>query len=195
MIKYVLTFLLACFLMSCSSSETIERIDAEAIQVEIKDLVETPEKYTNKLVKFSGYLIGSEFSQYDDAGIFVLCLADEPMSGDLSERIIFPDIKYKVRVAEDGYNDSVLKQCYTLSQKAGKLGLPVGVVGVYAPGHSYFYYHKGIDVYLQELHIDSRMLNTDYEDKSKFSHEAPGTFKKVYQGGKKVFEVIKDLIP
>ena len=142
-----------------------------------------------------GYLIGSEYSQYDDAEIFVICLADEPMSGDLTERIIFPDIKYKVRVAEDGYNDSVLKQCYTLSQKAGKLGLPIGVVGVYAPGRPYFYYHKGVDVYLQELHIDSRMLNTDYDDKTKFSHDAPGTFKKVYKGGKKVFEVIKDLIP
>jgi hypothetical protein len=183
------------FLIGCSSSETVERIDAEAIQVEIKDLIDTPDKYAGKLVKFSGYLIGSEYSQYDEAEIFVICLADESLSGELSERIIFPDIKYKLRIAEDGYNDSVLKQCYTLSQKAGKLGLPIGIVGVYAPGRPYFYYQTGIDVYLQELHVDSRMLNTDYDDKTKFSHEAPGTFKKVYKGGKKVFEVIKDLIP
>ena len=193
--KWLLILTLIYTAMSCSSTHTVDRIDAEAIQVEIKELVENPDKYKNKLVKFSGYLIGSEYSQYDDAEMFILCLADEPMNGELTQRIIFPEVKFKLRVAEDGYNDAVLKQCYTLSQKAGKLGLPVGVVGVYAPGHPYFFYQKGVDVYLQELHIDARMLNTDYDDQSKFSHDAPGTFKKVYKGGKKVFEVIKGLIP
>ena len=72
MMRYIFISILAFFLMSCSSSKKIERIDAEAMQVEIKDLVNKPEKYTNKLVKFSGYLIGSEFSQYDEAGVFAV---------------------------------------------------------------------------------------------------------------------------
>ena len=187
--------IISSLFFSCGSSESIERIEAEAIQVEIKDLVDKPEKYQGKLVKFSAYLIGSEFTQYDAAQIFILCLADEPINGELKDQIIFPEVKYKMRVAEDGYNEDVLKQCYTLSRKAGKLGLPIGVVGVFAPGYPYVFYHKGVDVYLQELHVDSRMFNTDFADVTKFAHEAPGTFKKAYEGGKKVFKFVKDLIP
>ena len=193
--KYFLTLCLSALLLGCGSREKVERIDSEAIQVEIKDLVDKPNIYRGKLVKFSAYLIGSEFTQFDNAQIFILCLADEAMAGELKDQIIFPEVKYKIRVAEDGYNEAVLKQCYTLSRKAGKLGLPIGVVGVYEPGHPYAFYHKGVDVYLQELHVDSRMFNTDFDDVSKFAHEAPGTFKKVYKGGKKVFEFVKDLIP
>ncbi len=82
-----------------------------------------------------------------------------------------------------------------MSEKTAKLGIPISVVGVYDPGKIYYYYDSGIDLYIQEIHFDSHVVNTDFNDKSQFAQEAPGTLKKVYKGGKKVFEFAKDLIP
>ena len=77
--KLIFSLLVCSILMSCGSTSKIERIDSEALEVQLKDLVDSPEKYQGRLVKFNAYLIGSEFTQYEDAQIFVLCLADETL--------------------------------------------------------------------------------------------------------------------
>jgi len=184
-----------CF--SCASSDSDSRTIRDSAQdVSLKELLNEPDKYQDEIVRIKGYILGSEFANSsDNVDIFVLSITDEPIYIYQDNQLAFPNIKTKVRAAEDGYNSSILKDCHELILDAKKLGAPVYLIGTYKPGTPFHYYPTGIDLYLHQIQLDRHVVNTDYGDKSTWAYEAPGFLKKTYQAGKKVLDFVKKLIP
>lgn len=196
-LKLLLLNLLWILCLSCSSSDSeSSKMHHSAKDVDLKELIAEPEKYTNEVIRIKGYILGAEFTNSsDDIDIFVLSVSDEPIYIYEPNQLIFPEIKTKIRAAEDGYNSSILKDCYELVQDAKKLGLPVYLVGTYQPDTAFHFYPTGIDLYLHQIQLDRHVVNTDYGDKSTWAYEAPSFFKKIYQGGKKILDFAKKIIP
>ena len=80
-------------------------------------------------------------------------------------------------------------------ENARKLGQEVTIYGEFIPNQPFYYYKKGIDLYIDQVRIGNRTVNTDYGDKSKLAHDAPGMFRKLYQGGKKIIDLAKKVRP
>ena len=193
---YLLSLMIA-FCFSCASSESDSRTIRDSAQdVTLKELLKEPAQYKDEIIRIKGYILGAEFANSsDDVDIFVLSITDEPIYIYQDNQLAFPNIKTKIRAAEDGYNSSILKDCYELIRDAKKLGTPVYLIGTYKPGEAFHYYPTGIDLYLHQIQLDRHVVNTDYGDKSTWAYEAPGFLKKTFQGGKKVLKFLKKLIP
>ena len=191
----LLLLLILVLSAGCSSSETVPAEDTYS-PVSIRDLVETPEIFIGQKVIVTAYVLGSEFNpSEDDAQFFILSLGERAVSGSRGNQLIFPDEKYKVRAAEDGYNGEIIKDCYIMADNARKLGQEVTIFGVFNPGEEFYYYEKGVDLYIEQIRIGERTVNTDFGDKSKLAHDAPGMLRKIYQGGKKIIDLAKKYRP
>ena len=183
-------------LFSCSSNQSVSP-DTSYVEVSVRDLVDFPDKYRYKNVMIEAYVLGAEFDPSEDgAQLLILSLGEEVQVDDSkANQIFFPNVKYKIRAAEDGYNSEVIKNCYIMADNARKLGSKLTVFGKFVPDQSFYYYGNGIDVELQKLRVGNRTVNSDFDDKSKFAHETPGMLKKMYQGGKKLIDIADKITP
>lgn len=183
-------------LFGCSSNQSVSP-DTSYVQATVRDLVDNPHKYRHKNVMIEAYVLGAEFDPSEDgAQLFILSLGEDVQVDDSkANQIFFPNIKYKVRAAEDGYNSDVIKNCYIMADNARKLGSKLTVFGKFIPNQSFYYYGNGIDIELQKLRVGNKTVNSDFDDKSKFAHETPGMLKKMYQGGKKLIDIADKITP
>jgi len=180
---------------SCSSPPVQEE-EEDYKNVSLRKLTEKPHKYDGKTIVVSGYVLGTEYNPSEDgAQFFILTIGERPRSTDSAEqKLIFTKEKHKVRAAEDGYNAGILKSCYIMAENARKLGIPITIIGDFTPDKEFYYYETGISLFIRQMKVGDRTVNTDYGDKSKLAHSTPGFIKRVYQGGKKLFKLTKNLI-
>ena len=82
-----------------------------------------------------------------------------------------------------------------MADNARKLGTKVTIFGHFNPDQPFYYYGNGIDIEIEKMRVGNKTVNTDFDDKSKFAHEAPGMLRKVYQGGKKIIDIAGKLRP
>lgn len=193
---YILFFCTAgLILLSCTSPPAQEE-EEDYKHVSLQKLTRKPHKYDGKTIVVSGYVLGTEFNPSEDgAQFFILTIGEKPRSTDsVEQKLIFTKEKYKVRAAEDGYNSGILKSCYIMAENARKLGLPITIIGDFKSDKKFYYYETGISLFIRQMKVGGRTVNTDYGDKSKFAHETPGILKRIYQGGKKAFKLAKDLV-
>jgi len=197
--KRTICLMLTCFatiiIPSCSSTPVQEE-EEDYKNVSLKKLTEKPDRYDGKTIVVSGYVLGTEYNPSEDgAQFFILTIGRSPRSTDnVEQKLIFMTEKHKVRAAEDGYNSGILKSCYIMAENARKLGIPITIIGDFNPDKKFYYYETGISLFIRQMKVGDRTVNTDYGDKSKFAHSTPGVLKRIYQGGKKLFKLAKDLI-
>lgn len=192
-------YLFCCLILllcSCSSTTTAES-DEKFTPVEFNDLRNSMSKYEGKRVVFDAYVLGSEYNPSEnDRQFFVVSLSDQPCPVSSKSGMLFcPGVKNKIRAAEDGYNSAVIENSYKLMNNARKLSQLVTVYAECQPNREFYYYGNGIDLYISKVKIGNKTVNTDYADKSKMAAEAPGYFKSIYKGGKKLFDLAKKLRP
>lgn len=193
--KYLLILALVV-LSSCSSTSTAEP-DEKFTRVEFSQLQSSLSEYDGRKVVFDAYVLGSEYNPSEnDRQFFIVSLSDTPCKISRKSGSLFcPNVKNKIRAAEDGYNSGVIKNTYMLLNNARKLGQPVTFYAECQPNRVFYYYGNGIDIYISKIKIGDTTVNTDYADKSQMAAKAPGYFKSVYKGGKKLFELAKKLKP
>ncbi|MCM8533489.1 MAG: hypothetical protein NE330_20140 [Lentisphaeraceae bacterium] len=194
--KNLLIAILFCFLCSCSSQKVVSP-DQEFIKTSIKELVDSPDKFIGEDIMLEAYVMGAEYNPSEEgAHFFILSLGEEVQyDNKKGNQIFFPRVKYKVRAVEDGYNGSVIKDCYIMADNARKLGSRLTVFGRFNPDQPFYYYGNGIDIQVEKMRIGNRTVNTDYEDKSKLAHETPGMIRKLYKGGKKLIDLADKIKP
>jgi hypothetical protein len=188
--------MLVMFFVGCSSSEKVAA-DHEYVKVSIRDLVDNQKDFDGKIIMLDAYVLGAEYNPSEDgAQFFILSLGEEiQCDNKKGNQIFFPNIKYKVRAVEDGYNGGIIKSCYIMADNARKLGMKVTVFGEYKPDQPFYYYGNGIDIQIQKIRMGNKTVNTDFNDKSKLAHETPGMLRKVYNGGKKIISFAGKLKP
>ena len=144
--KIFLKYLLLSLLFASCSSTNDPGGDHGFIRVTVKELSNSPNFYSGQEVVLDAYVLGAEYNpSEDDAQFFILTLGEEPQyDAAKASQILFPQVKRKVRAAEDGYNEEVIKDCYEMSVRARKLGQKVTVFGVYMPGEPFYYYEINI---------------------------------------------------
>ena len=193
--KYLLTVLLFC-LVGCSSSNT-PKPDSEFKRVDFTQLAQSINAYEGERVVFDAYVLGSEYNPSEDGRqFFILSLGDEAKPGHKNPgHLFFPEVKNKLRAAEDGYNGGVIVNCYKMADNARKLGHKITIYAECKPNRNFYYYGTGVDLHISKMKVGEKTVNTDYADKSKMAAEAPGYFKSVYNGGKKIFDLAKNLRP
>ncbi|MCM8525947.1 MAG: hypothetical protein NE327_05490 [Lentisphaeraceae bacterium] len=194
--KYLLLISLLVLACGCSSTTKAEP-DDKFTPVEFNELTNSLHKYNGKKVVFDAYVLGSEYNPSEnDRQFFVVSLSDQPCKKtSKAGTLLCPGVKNKIRAAEDGYNSGVIKNSYMLMNNARKLGQLVTVYAECQPNREFYYYGNGIDLYISKVKVGETTVNTDYADKSKMAAEAPGYFKSMYQGGKKLFDLAKKLRP
>lgn len=193
--KYLILTLIL-FLVGCSSN-TESVPDDRFQEVEFDQLAESIHSYRGQKVVFDAYVLGSEYNPSEDGRqFFILSLGNEwKEDGNKSGELFHPQVATKLRAAEDGYNEGVIVHGYKMADNARKLGQKVTVYAECRPKEPYFYYREGVDLHISKIKFGEKTVNTDYADKSKMAAEAPGYFKKMYQGGKKLFDLAKKLRP
>jgi hypothetical protein len=190
--RWILIILLAGLVGCSSTNEPGE--DKEFKAVTLKELVDKKNTYVGKQVMLDAYVIGSEYNPSEGgAQFFVLSLGDEGAYDGSANQLYRPEVKYKIRAAEDGYNKKVIKDCFEMSNIARRTGQKVTVFGTYQPGESFYYYENGVDLRIAKIRIGNVTVNTDFADKSKIAAETPGILKKIYNGGKKLYDIVKKL--
>jgi hypothetical protein len=188
-----LIIVLLLLLVACSSTNP-PPADDEFSPVTVQELIENKEEYDGRQVVFDAYIVGSEYNPSEDgAQFFILSLGQSSSPKRGKNTIYCPGVKYKIRAAEDGYNKEIIEDCFRMSNLARRMGQKVTVFGTYKPNEEFYYYTSGIDLRIAKMRIGNKTINTDFADKSKVAHDTPGLLKKVYQGGKKIYELAKKL--
>ena len=192
----IIAFVLMLF-WSCSGSNYTASPDVDFVKVSIKDLVDTPNEYAGDDIMLEAYVLGAEYNPSEEgAQFFIISLGDDVQCDNKKgNQIFFPDIKYKVRAAEDGYNGSIIQNCYVMADNARKLGSKITIFGRFNPDQPFYYYGNGIDIEIEKMRVGNRTVNTDFDDKSKLAHETPGMLRKVYRGGKKLIDIADKIKP
>ena len=187
---------LVLFLLGCSSNQSAKP-DKEFTHVKFEDLSSNIQDYNGRHVVFDAYVLGSEYNPSENKRQFyVISLSDEPCrKSSKSGNLFCPDVKNKIRAAEDGYNFGVIVNSYKMVDNARKLGQKITVYAECQPNRNFYYYGNGVDLYISKIKVGEKTVNTDYADKSKMAAEAPGYIKSVYKGGKKIFDLAKNLRP
>lgn len=184
----LLSFSLSLFLFASCSNTSIEK--REYLKTDIESLQDNPQKYDGQFIKVEGYIIGNEYLP-SKTGLSLLILTISKDSQPLyakENQIIFPNVKYKIRAAEDGYNLGILKKCNKLSVKFLKSSEKVIIYGQFKPRQSFFQYDTGVPLNITQIQFKKETIYSDYNDKSAFAHEAPGIMRKIYTGGKKLLK-------
>ena len=197
MINVIRNIVVPCLTLSLFISCANNTKDEEDYPtVPLYKLTKKPDRYAHKTIVLTAYVLGTEFHPSESgAQFFILTLGEKPRTViQEGKQIIFADIKNKIRAVEDGYNAGILKSSYIMAENARKLGLQITVIGEFKPNEPFYYYESGISLFIRQMRVGDTTVNTDYGDKSKFAHSTPGFLKKAYQGGKKIFKFVKDLL-
>ena len=180
--------------VGCDRKESLSLDDF--VPVTISEIVSNESAYIGKTVTVEGYVLGLEIREgKNDGEVWVMVLSDKPFSGDTPpERLIFPQVKNKIRAGEDGYNSEILERCFKICNNARDNRSIVKVFGTFAPTHAFSYYNSGIDLHLNAVEINGVLINTDYNDHGVIKQKTPTVMRGLYKGGKKLSEVLKKTV-
>ena len=188
------TVLLILLLLSMGCEKESEVRGYESVtRVQISDLLARQTEYISKKISVEAYVLGSELYQDSKNGrIWIMVLGDQPQLDDSkADQLIFPGIKNKIRVAEDGYNRDIIDRCFEVCRSLRKHGLLVRVYGVFNPAKKFNHFYSGIDLELAAIEVNGTIIDTDYDDHSDFAEKTPSVMKKIYKGGKGISKVIR----
>ena len=179
----------------CEKQQTFLSIE-DYTQSTIAEIHEGNEELAGEKLMAEGYILGLEI-QHDitDNIVWVMVLGDAPYFDETgNSQLIFPTIKNKIRVGEDGYNNEIMKRCYSVCEEAKQNGRSIKVFGTFLPSEPFNHYNDGVDLQLDAVKIGSMLINTDYEDHGKLKERTPGLVRKLYKGGKQISKLLKKAV-
>jgi hypothetical protein len=184
--------ILLLLLMGCEKKSAVQGYES-VTEVRISDLLEGQSEYTAKKISVEAYVLGNELYQDSKNGrIWIMVLGDQPQLDDSkADQLIFPGIKNKIRVAEDGYNRDIIDRCFEACRSLRKRGRLIRVYGVFNPAKKFNHVHSGIDLELAAIKVDGTIIDTDYDDHSNFAEKTPSVMKKIYKGSKGISKAIR----
>ena len=187
-VKKVLLIVTLLCLVSCQTSKQSHQ---EYEVVTVSQLMEKPSEYNQRYVKLNGYILGSEYQKTkNDVSSYIVVISNKPKVGGDGNSIFHPDVLKKIRGAEFGYNDAVLKKCDNYSKDAVARNQAVTLYGQFFEKTSFRQYGEGVQLRLTKVNFGFRTLNCNYGDTNTFTKKAPGVMKLMYKGAKKLGELL-----
>lgn len=190
------TVLLILFLLllGCEKKSSVAVRGFESVtDIQISDLLEKQSEYAMRKISVEAYILGSELYQDSKNGrIWIMTLGDQPQLDDSkADQLIFPAIKNKIRVGEDGYNRDIIDRCFEVCRSLRKRGQSIRVYGVFNPAKKFNHFDSGIDLELAAIEVNGTIIDTDYDDHSNFAEKTPSVMKKIYKGGKGISKALR----
>lgn len=180
---------LVVFLLGCSTTKK----NNQYIQLDVKEFQRKKTTLKNKDIALKGYVLGSVLSgsaKGNNAQSLFITLGEKAQLNDeKGNQLVFADHSVKFRAIEDGYNYDILLKCNLILQQARAEGQMITLFGKYNPDIQYKQYMNGFDLYINKIKVGNTMIDTDYNDSSKFAKKTPGLLKGIYKGVKKILKV------
>ena len=164
--------------------------------VPLPQLVTDKKVYSGKKISTEGYILGLEHHTDTKEGeIWIFVLGDQPQTEkSVPNQLIFPNVKNKIRVGEDGYNREIITRCHEICGIAQTKNDLIKVYGSFVPSQTFNQYTHGVDLFLNAIEMNGVLVDTDYNDHGKIKEKTPSVLKKIYRGGKSVAKMLKKAV-